>query len=121
MIYGNGVDNIELSRIENALARNAKFAKRVLTDKELAKFMTLSGRRQIEFLGGRWAAKEAYAKAYGTGIGGYVSFQDLEVLPNQLGAPKFIRHPFSDRGVAHISISHSNLEAVAFVILESRE
>lgn len=47
MIYGNGVDNIELSRIENALARNAKFAKRVLTDKELAKFMTLSGRRQI--------------------------------------------------------------------------
>lgn len=121
MIYGNGVDNIELSRIENAVARNPRFANRVLTDKELAKFRTLKGQRQIEFLGGRWAAKEAYAKAYGTGIRGSLSFQDLEVLPNSLGAPKFVKHPFSDRGVAHISISHSNLEAVAFVILESRE
>ena len=55
MIYGNGVDNIELSRIEKALNRNPKFAQRVLTENELAKFMTLSGQRQIEFLGGRWA------------------------------------------------------------------
>ena len=121
MIYGNGVDNIELSRIENAVTRNPRFASRVLTDKEFAKYTTLSGSRQIEFLGGRWAAKEAYAKAYGTGIGGALSFQDMEVLPNALGAPKFIKHPFSDRGMAHVSISHSNLEAVAFVILESRE
>lgn len=121
MIYGNGVDNIELSRIEKALARNAKFAKRVLTENEMTKFLTLSGHRQIEFLGGRWAAKEAYAKAYGTGIGGQISFQDMEVLPDSLGAPRFVKHPFREQGVAHLSISHSNLEAIAFVILESRE
>lgn len=121
MIYGNGVDNIELSRIEKALNRNPKFAQRVLTKTELEKFMTFSGQRQIEFLGGRWAAKEAYSKAYGTGIGDHLSFQDMTVLPDELGAPKFIQHPFSDRGIAHLSISHSNLEAIAFVILESRE
>ena len=121
MIYGNGVDNIELSRIEKALNRNPKFAQRVLTENELAKFMTLSGQRQIEFLGGRWAAKEAYSKAYGTGRGGHLSFQDMTILPDDLGAPKFIQHPFSEQGMAHLSISHSNLEAIAFVILESRE
>ncbi|GHU37526.1 holo-[acyl-carrier-protein] synthase [Bacilli bacterium] len=121
MIYGNGVDNIELSRIEKALNRNPKFANRVLTASELATFITLSGQRQIEFLGGRWAAKEAYSKAYGTGIGGHVSFQDMTILPDDLGAPKFIQHPFSDKGVAHLSISHSHLEAIAFVILESRD
>ena len=46
MIYGNGVDNIELSRIENAVTRNPRFASRVLTDKEFAKYMTLTGSRQ---------------------------------------------------------------------------
>ncbi|GAB2022203.1 holo-ACP synthase [Pseudolactococcus yaeyamensis] len=121
MIYGNGIDNVELSRIEKALNRNPKFAKRVLTETELAKFMTLSGQRQIEFLGGRWAAKEAYSKAYGTGIGGRLSFQDMTILPDDFGAPKFIQHPFSEQGVVHLSISHSSLEAVASVILESRD
>ncbi|GFH41724.1 holo-[acyl-carrier-protein] synthase [Lactococcus hodotermopsidis] len=121
MIYGNGVDNIELSRIARALERNPKFATRVLTKTELLNFESLSPHRRIEFLGGRWAAKEAYAKAYGTGIGGKLSFQDLEIVPDKLGAPKFTRHPFSDRGAAHLSISHSNLEAVAFVILESQD
>ena len=47
MIYGNGVDNIELSRIDKALTRNPKFAQRVLTENELAKFRSLSGQRQI--------------------------------------------------------------------------
>jgi holo-[acyl-carrier protein] synthase len=121
MIYGNGVDNVELSRIERALSRNLRFARRVLTENEMATFLTLSGQRQIEFLGGRWAAKEAYAKAYGTGIGSQVSFRDLEILPDKFGAPKFIKHPFSDRGIAHLSISHTTLEAVASVILESCE
>lgn len=120
MINGNGVDNIELSRIAKALTRNTKFATRVLTAPELAKFDTLSGQRQIEFLAGRWAAKEAYSKAYGTGIGGHLSFQDMTILPNDLGAPKFVEHPFSNQGIAHLSISHSRLEAIAFVILESR-
>ncbi|GFH39722.1 holo-ACP synthase [Pseudolactococcus insecticola] len=119
MIYGNGVDNIELSRIEKALTKNPRFAARVLTAQELDVFSGLSGHRQIEFLGGRWAAKEAYSKAYGTGIGGQVSFQDLTVLPDKLGAPRFVAHPFA--GIAHLSISHSNLEAVASVILESRD
>ena len=121
MIYGNGVDNIELSRIDKALTRNPKFAQRVLTQNELAKFRSLSGQRQIEFLGGRWAAKEAYSKAYGTGIGGQLSFQDMTILPDELGAPKFIQHPFSGQVMAHLSISYSHLEVIAFVILVSRE
>ncbi|MDR1606035.1 MAG: holo-ACP synthase [Streptococcaceae bacterium] len=121
MIYGNGVDNVELSRIEKTVMRRPKFARRVLTEQEMVKFLLLSGQRQIEFLAGRWAAKEAYSKAYGTGIGGRLSFQDLEILPDELGAPKFVKHPFLDRGRVHLSISHTRLEAVATVILESCE
>lgn len=120
MIFGNGVDNVELSRIADAMERTTKFVSRVLTDVEREKFENLqSTSRKIEFLAGRWAAKEAFAKAYGTGFSSSsLDFQDLEIANDELGKPYFVRHPF-EKGKAHLSISHSNLEAVAFVILEN--
>lgn len=118
MIYGNGVDNVELSRISAALERSQSFAKRVLTENELVKFDSFKSKtRQTEFLAGRWAAKEAYSKAYGTGISSQLSMQDLEIENDKLGKPIFTKHPFD--GSCHLSISHSNLEAVAFVVLEN--
>lgn len=103
MIFGIGLDVIELQRIEEAVARNARFVERVLTAEEETVYSTLGPRRKIEFLAGRYAAKEAFAKAYGTGIGSAVSFQSLTVLPNELGQPCFVRHPFA--GTVQVSTS----------------
>ena len=82
MIVGHGIDIEELASIENAVTRREGFAKRVLTPKEMERFGSLKGRRQIEYLAGRWSAKEAFSKAMGTGIG-KLTFQDLEILNNE--------------------------------------
>lgn len=117
MIFGNGVDNVELERIQKALSRSERFVEQVLTESELVKFKKFSSEnRKTEFLAGRWAAKEAFSKAYGTGISKLLSMHDLEIQNDERGKPYFSKHPFD--GEVHLSISHSNLEAVAFVVLE---
>ena len=115
MIVGHGIDIEELASIENAVTRREGFAKRVLTPKELERFTSLKGRRQIEYLAGRWSAKEAFSKAMGTGIG-KLTFQDLEVLNNERGAPYFSQAPFS--GKIWLSISHTDQFVTASDILE---
>ena len=115
MIVGHGIDIEELASIQNAVKKREGFAQRILTDKELKRFASLKGRRQIEYLAGRWSAKEAFSKAMGTGIG-KLSFQDLEVLNNERGAPYFSQAPFS--GKIWLSISHTDQFVTASVILE---
>ena len=115
MIVGYGIDIEELASIERVVARHADFAKRVLTAKEMERFNSLKDRRQIEYLAGRWSAKEAFSKAMGTGIG-KLGFQDLEVLNNERGAPYFSQSPFS--GKIWLSISHTDQFVTASVILE---
>ena len=115
MIVGHGIDIEELASIQNAVEKREGFAKRVLTDKEMERFASLKGRRQIEYLAGRWSAKEAFSKAMGMGIG-KLGFQDLEVLNNERGAPYFSKSPFS--GKVWLSISHTDQFVTASVILE---
>ena len=115
MIVGHGIDIQELTSIQNAVEKREGFAQRVLTDKELERFASIKGRRQIEYLAGRWSAKEAFSKAMGTGIG-KLGFQDLEVLNNERGAPYFSKSPFS--GKVWLSISHTDQFVTASVILE---
>ena len=115
MIVGHGIDIEELASIQNAVEKREGFARRVLTDKEMERFSSLKGRRQIEYLAGRWSAKEAFSKAMGTGIG-KLGFQDLEVLNNERGAPYFSKSPFS--GKVWLSISHTDQFVTASVILE---
>ena len=115
MIVGHGIDIEELASIQNAVEKREGFAQRVLTDKEMERFASLKGRRQIEYLAGRWSAKEAFSKAMGTGVG-KLGFQDLEVLNNERGAPYFSKSPFS--GKVWLSISHTNQFVTASVILE---
>ena len=115
MIVGHGIDIEELASIQNAVEKREGFAQRVLTDKEMERFASLKGRRQIEYLAGRWSAKEAFSKAMGTGIG-KLGFQDLEVLNNERGAPYFSKSPFS--GKVWLSISHTDQFVTASVILE---
>jgi len=115
MIKGIGIDIIELSRIQAMLERKTKLVDRILTDKEKLKFEVLSERRQIEFLAGRFAAKEAFSKAAGTGIGKELSFLDIEIETDELGKPFIVKPDLH----AHISISHSRDYAVAQVIIET--
>ena len=115
MIVGHGIDIEELASIQNAVEKRKGFAQRVLTDKEMERFSSLKGRRQIEYLAGRWSAKEAFSKALGTGIG-KLGFQDLEVLNNERGAPYFSKSPFL--GKVWLSISHTDQFVTASVILE---
>ena len=96
MIVGHGIDIEELASIESAVKRHEGFAKRVLTAKEMERFNSLKGRRQIEYLAGRWSAKEAFSKAMGTGIG-KLGFQDLEVLTMNAERLILVRHRFQER------------------------
>ena len=118
MIKGHGIDIQEISAVETAYERHERFASKVLTPKELEKFQALSAKRKFSYLAGRWSAKEAFAKAWGTGIGP-VGFQDLEVLSDEKGAPYFTQSPF--KGKVWVSISHSGNFVSASVILEEKD
>lgn len=114
-IIGVGMDAIELSRIEKNVVQDSSFIQRVLTPKEYAVYETLGIKRKVEYLAGRFAAKEAYSKALGTGIGKSVSFQDVEILNAENGQPLLTApHPYQ----RHVSITHTNHDAYAVVILE---
>lgn len=115
MIAGIGIDIIELERVRKISAEKSSFVKRVLTEKEQEQFFHLSDKRQVEFLAGRFACKEAFSKALGTGIGP-ISMQDIEVLSAENGAPYVSKAPFE--GKIFVSISHTDTTAVAQIILE---
>ncbi|AVK62530.1 holo-ACP synthase [Lactobacillus sp. CBA3605] len=116
MIYGTGIDLTELTRIATILQKGLQLPSKVLTPAELAVFNAYGAKRQIEFLAGRFSAKEAYSKAFGTGIGAEVSFQDIEILDNPMGRPEIKHHPFN--GSAWVSISHTDQLVMTQVILE---
>lgn len=118
MIVGIGIDLVEMDRIREIIAEKESFVKRVLTEKEWQLFDTLSAKRQVEFLAGRFACKEAFSKALGTGIGP-VSFQEIEVLRGERGEPVITKSPFA--GQVFVSITHTDLFAMAQIILEEKE
>ncbi|MGV3487473.1 MAG: holo-ACP synthase [Tuberibacillus sp.] len=117
MISGTGIDLVELERIR-PLIHNQKFIARILSPLEREAFAQLSHpRRQEEYLAGRFAAKEAYAKALGTGIGAQLSWQDISVINNNAGQP-ILTHKNKPTQRVHLSITHTKKYAAAFVIIE---
>ncbi|ACQ70995.1 holo-acyl-carrier-protein synthase [Exiguobacterium sp. AT1b] len=114
MIVGIGVDIVELDRMARSM-KQPRFLKRLLTDAEYELSQQYPLPRQIEFVSGRFAAKEAYAKAIGTGIAHGLSWRHIEILPDETGRP-VMTAPFV--GKIHVSISHSQTYAIAQVILE---
>ncbi|KRL76866.1 holo-ACP synthase [Secundilactobacillus paracollinoides] len=115
MVYGIGVDIEKIDRLR-AVSNQESFVHKVLTPAETAVYRTLSDKRAAEFLAGRWSAKEAFSKAFGTGIGKSVSFQDLDILDDETGKPAFHRQPFP--GKAFVSISHTSDLVMTEVLLE---
>ena len=88
MIYGIGTDIVNIERVQTIILKNRDgFIKRVLTEHEQDLFANKAD--SPAFLAKRFAAKEAFSKALGTGIGRVVSFQDLTIRNNENGKPYF--------------------------------
>ena len=125
MIYGVGTDIVNIERVKKILSKNQDgFVKRVLSEHEQALFANKAD--SAAYFAKRFAAKEAFAKALGTGIGRVVSFQDLTVRNNENGKPHFIpseklRQYLVENNIkqAHLSISDESQNAIAFVVLEA--
>ena len=121
MIVGIGTDIVSIARLEKAFGR---IAERCFTQLELEN--SAASAHRMEHLAGRWAAKEALAKALGCGFGESCSWQDIEITNLASGQP--VMH-LSNRTLKsfealggktiHLSISHEKEYASAFVILES--
>ncbi|MEX0731342.1 MAG: holo-ACP synthase [Aquisalimonadaceae bacterium] len=123
-IAGIGTDLVEIERVERILIRfPERFARRVLVDQEYDRWRARGGRPA--WLAKRYAAKEALAKALGTGIGAEVSFHDLVMSTDDHGAPrarleggaKALADRIGIRGV-HVSLTDESGQALAFVVLE---
>ncbi|MBW7476830.1 holo-ACP synthase [Paenibacillus oenotherae] len=131
MIVGIGHDITSLTRMEKLLSGSigTRFMERILTDGELALAKEAKGTRLIEFAAGRFAVKEAVSKAFGCGIGRTLSFRDIEVGRNELGKPICRLSPQAwerlnldaDTTVIHVTITHDESIASAFVVVEQSE
>src|SRR5262245_18274558 len=125
MILGTGIDIIEVERIRNSHERfGERFLKRILRPAEIE--YCLSHNRPAPFLAARFAAKEAVSKAFGTGIGAQLGWQDIEVKRKPSGEPFVILHDGGRRlleqragRIVHLSLSHTDTYAAAMAILES--
>src|SRR6266404_5080383 len=127
MILGIGIDIIEVARIQSSHERfGERFLKRILHPNEIG--YCLSHKTPAPFLAARFAAKEAISKAFGTGIGAQLGWQDLEVGRKESGEPFVILHGaavelLKKRGarILLISLSHTQNHAAAVAILESED
>lgn len=116
MITGIGLDVVELERIRKLDLKSPKFRERILTRSELAEYLLLKNNRRAEFLAGRFAAKEAFAKALGTGIGAACPFADMEIRKDGNGKPGMY---FRGEECGLVSITHSKQFAAAQVVLQT--
>jgi holo-[acyl-carrier protein] synthase len=124
VIYGVGTDVVEIARIEQALARfGARFARRILCESELKRFH--GHRLPANFLAKRFAAKEAFTKALGTGIHAPANWHGVWVRNLPSGKPVLeysdaLKALLAAHGVAgsHVSLTDERGVAMATVILE---
>lgn len=131
MIYGIGVDLIEIERIERAVQRfGDRFVQRVLGPQELRRFVqrrARSPRRGLTFLATRFAAKEAVSKALGLGMRLPMTWQAVEIVNAPGGAPAVLVHGDLARFLEvrrlrlHVSITDERHHAAAFAVAERRE
>ena len=124
MIYGIGIDVVEPHRVKRLLERyGERFAHRVLTPKEWAGYERTIA--PVLFLANRFAAKEAFSKAMGTGFRYPVTLQSISIVQNRLGKPGLEFHPDLEErmrrgGIVghHVTISDEKSLACACVVLE---
>ena len=127
MIIGNGVDIIENTRIQKSI-KNKLFLKRIFTKKEIDKSLYLNNK--VSYFAKRFAAKEAFVKAIGTGFSNQINFNDIEVLNNKKGKPyislstklkKFLNKSLKlSKYKIFLSLSDEKKFSIAFVIINTK-
>ena len=125
MILGVGIDIIEVARIQASYEKfGERFLNRILLPDEIQ--YCLTHKSPAPFLAARFAAKEAISKAFGTGIGAQLGWQDMEVRRKESGEPFVVLHGngpnlLEERKgrIVLISLSHTQAHAAAVAVLES--
>ena len=125
MIFGIGTDLVDLDRFK-AIKSKTAFAKKILGPQELAKYKQMSLDQGIYYLGKQFAAKEAIAKAFGSGFTSPIFPQAIQILRNSIGKPEIV---FSEEvksyseglGItgSHVSLSDERNYLIAFAVLEA--
>lgn len=124
MILGTGIDIVEVARIRRSMEKNEGFSRLVFAPEEIA--YCQDRRSAFQHFAGRFAAKEAFFKALGTGWSGNLAFHDVCILNDTLGKPFIQLRGETQKALKdkesctfHLSISHSEHYATAFVIIET--
>jgi holo-[acyl-carrier protein] synthase len=125
LVFGIGTDIIEIRRVEEKLARTEGLKKRVFTPREIA--YCESKAKSAQHFAARFAAKEAFLKAIGTGWSRGYRFLDIEVLNDEQGKPELVvqgkvKDFCEEHGITgfHVSLAHIRELAKAVVVLERR-
>jgi holo-[acyl-carrier protein] synthase len=127
MIRGVGTDVVSIERVEAALARfGERFVNRILTPEERVRFADT--RQKASHLAKRFAAKEAFSKAIGTGFHAPFRWHAVAVGRDARGKPRLVPSEDMARHLAAIGVTASHISltddagiAVAFVVLEGRD
>lgn len=125
MIYGIGTDIVEVTRIEQSIAQfGDEFARRILAKSELPSYQ--DSNIKARFIAKRFAAKEAFSKALGTGLRHPATLHNIAVSHDDLGKPLLVLAPelqayLDERSITamHITISDEKSLAASFVVLET--
>ena len=121
---GLGIDLCEISRIEAAIAKNERFLERWYTQEE-REYIRSRGKTGAQSAAAMFAAKEAFLKAVGTGIGRGIAMTDIAVRHDEMGAPQYAltgeaKTKMGEMGAhsAWLSISHEGGMAAAVCVIE---
>lgn len=124
MIFGTGTDIVETARIEKAATRTKAFLDKIFTEAEQA-YCEAQKAGKYQSYAARYAAKEAFFKALGTGYRYGMAFKEIEITNDVLGKPEVMVHGKVQLFVReqkitrmHLSLSHVKETALAFVVLE---
>ena len=125
-ILGIGVDIIENKRIEKSI-KNRNFIKRIYSSKELIESDKINNK--VAFFSKRFAAKEAFSKALGTGFRMNLNFKDIEVINDKMGKPHYVKNKKITKLIqkkyktkkfnCFLSISDDNEYSTAFAIIQT--
>ncbi len=130
MMYGIGTDIVQIARIAQALARNARFAEKILGPEELVIFharRSANAVRGVRYLATRFSAKEAFSKAIGLGLRAPMNWRSAQLLNAASGKPELCysgalaQFMQANRLQAQVSISDEAEYGVAFVVVTQEE
>lgn len=117
MIYAIGTDLVELERIKSIGID--RFKDKILNEDEKNEYAKINHEnRKLTYLAGRFAVKESLFKCFKAGDK-TANYKDFSVLNDDVGAP-YVLSKYTTDFVVHITISHTNLYAIAFVVLETK-